>query len=287
MRIALVGSSSYIAGYLVERLQNEHTVDSVIKIGRSGEFDEFLDLQSPESFNYSILDSVDVVVFTAAVSGPDKCASDFEMCWSINVIGTEYFIKQAIERKCRVLFFSSDAVYGDIPGFIYDETSKTNANTPYGRMKKAVEDEFFNVPEFKSLRLSYVVSARDKFVKYCLNCIKKQETAEIYHPFYRNCISVSDVEDAVLWMLTNWHSYQPHTLNVAGKELVSRVRIADEINRLLDNQLKYIIVKPEKEFYKNRPQITQMRSCYIRKYDIMEDNTFSEKIKKELKEIKI
>jgi dTDP-4-dehydrorhamnose reductase len=111
--------------------------------------------------------------------------------------------------------------------------------------------------------------------------MQKGEVADVFHPFYRNCIVVSDVVDVVVWFSQHWDEYNPFVLNVAGKELVSRVRIADEINRMMNGQLKYSISFPEGNFYKNRPKITQMKSLYLQKYHILEDNTFTEKIQKE------
>lgn len=286
MNIAIVGSYGYIAGFLIRRFENEESVKRILKIDQNDNADAYLNLLEPEKFDYSLLSEIDFIVFTAAISGPDKCASDFDFCWSINVTGTRYFIKEALKHKCKVLFFSSDAVFGDISGNIYTETSNTEANTPYGKMKKAIEDEFKFESDFKAIRLSYVVSAKDKFVTYCLNCIKNNEIADVFHPFYRNCIAVSDVVDVVVWFSKNWESYNHFVLNVAGKELVSRVRIADELNRHLGNRLKYTISCPEDTFYQNRPKITQMKTLYLQEYSILDDNTFTEKIKKELEDIK-
>lgn len=283
MNIAIVGSSGYISGFLLSRLSKDH---QILKIDRSGEYDEYLELENPEDFSYDSLDNIDFVVLTAAVSSPDRCASDYDTCWNVNVTGTKHFINEALHRNCKVLFFSSDAVFGDIPGEIYTEKSKTEAKTPYGTMKKAIEDEFKYNPNFKCIRLSYVASAKDRFISYCLNCINNNEEADIFHPFYRNVISVSDVVNVVDWLINNWNTYEPFVLNVAGKELVSRVRMADEINRLLNNKLKYKISMPNEDFYKNRPAITQMKSLYLSKYKIIEDNTFTEKLKEELKSIK-
>lgn len=283
MKVALVGSSGYIAGFVLKRFREEQIIENVLTIDQNEKADEYLDLIKPDKFNYQTLDEIDYVVFTAAISGPDKCALEFDYCWNINVEGTIYFIKEAIERKCKVLFFSSDAVFGDIPGKIYDEQSETRAKTPYGRMKKKVEDEFKESYFFKCIRLSYVASSRDRFISYCLECANKGEIADIFHPFYRNVISVSDVVDVVVWFAKNWDEYESFALNVAGKELVSRVRIADEINRCLGDKLKYSISTPGEEFYKNRPRITQMTSIYMDKYRIIENNTFTEKIQIELK----
>lgn len=285
MNIALVGSSGYIAGFIIKRLEEDESIENILKIDCTEDADAYINLSEADKFDYSVLDNVDFVIFTAAISGPDKCASDFDICWNINVTGTSYFIEEAIKRNCKVLFFSSDAVFGDIPRAIYTEISETKAETPYGKMKKAVEDKFKNNSLFKAIRLSYVVSAKDRFVSYCLGCIEKNETADIFHPFYRNCISVSDVVNVVMWFTKNWEKYEYFVLNVAGKELVSRLRIADEINRITENRLKYTISRPSDEFYANRPAITQMVSLFINKYPIINDNTFTEKINKELEDI--
>ena len=278
MNIAFVGSSGYIAGYLLKRFEN------VLKIDQTPEADAHLNLAEAKKFDYSALNGIDYVIFTAAISSPDMCADEFEKCWKINVAGTEYFINEAINQGCRVLFFSSDAVFGDIPGEIYTELSETQAQTSYGRMKKAVEDRFKDEPNFKAIRLSYVVSNNDRFVSYCRKCIDTGETADIFHPFYRNCITVSDVVNTAEWLISHWDSFEPHVLNVAGSELVSRVRIADELNRLYDNKLKYVITSPGEDFYKNRPKITQMASLYLNKYGILKDESFTEKLKRELEE---
>ena len=287
MKTALVGSSGYIAEFILKRFSEETTIESVLKLDRNAKSDAYLDLAEAEKFNYDLLNDIDYVVFTAAISGPDQCAKEYDACWKINVTGTSFFIKEAIKRNCRVLFFSSDAVFGDIPGMIYDEESETQAFTPYGKMKKAVEDEFKGEPNFKAIRLSYVASAKDRFYTYCLNCIKNNEIADIFHPFYRNVIVVSDVVNVVTYFAFHWNEYLPTFLNVAGKELVSRVRMADELNRFIGAKLKYTISMPGEDFFTNRPRITQMRSTYMQRYGILPDNTFTEKIEKELEGIQL
>ena len=287
MKTAIVGSSGYIAGFILQRFSTEPEINSVVKIDRNSSADVYLDLAEPEQLDYEMLNDIDYVVFTAAISGPDKCAQDFDECWKINVIGTSYFIRQALKRNCRVLFFSSDAVFGNIPGKIYDEESNTEAQTPYGRMKKEIEDQFKSEPNFKAIRLSYVASAKDRFIAYCLNCMKAHDVADVFHPFYRNVIAVSDVVEVVTYLVLHWREYSPTFLNVAGKELVSRVRIADELNRLFAGGLNYTISMPGEDFFKNRPCITQMKSLYMPQYKIISDNTFTEKIAKELEDIEL
>jgi dTDP-4-dehydrorhamnose reductase len=280
MKIGIVGCSGNLGSYLIGRLNNEN-IDSISKIGRGLNADYPLELTHPERFDYSVLKQIDIIIFTAAISGPDQCANEYEKCWKINVEGTRYFIQRAMDIGCKVLFFSSDAVYGDIQGGIYCEESETNAITPYGKMKKAIEDEFKYNVLFKALRLSYVVSIEDRFVSYCLKCISKNIVADVFHPFYRNCIMRRDVGSIIIWLIDHWDDFRHTFLNAVGLELVSRIRIADEINRIVDAGLKYNIVRPEKKFYFNRPMITQVESLYLDK--ILKRMCFTKGMQMELK----
>lgn len=287
MKIAIVGSSGYIAKHLMKAFMSQIPDCEVVKIDMTDDADLRLQLTEPNLFDYDQLKGLDYIIFTAAISGPDMCANEFEKCWDINVTGTAYFIHEAINRQVKVLFFSSDAAFGDIPGHIYDEDSETQAYTAYGKMKKAVEDEFKASTLFKCIRLSYVVSENDKFISYCLSCIRNNETADIFHPFYRNCITVSDVIKAIIWLMNNWSNFNSFVLDVTGIELVSRVRMADEINRYLGYRLKYVVSKPDENFFKNRPQVTQMKSKYLYTLNIIENKTFTEKFQEELKKIEL
>ena len=286
MNVMITGSTGYIAGRLLDSLSGESFVSRVFSVGRKETGARYLELASPDKFDYEILRETDIVIFTAAVSGPDMCAEEYVYCRNINVSGTVYFIEKALEKGCRVLFFSSDAVYGSRLSGTFTEVSGTNADTPYGIMKKAVEDHFCTEQGFKSVRLSYVVSAADKFVSYCLDCMNKGRTAEIYHPFYRNCITLGETVQTVVWLLQNWDEFSPRVLNVAGNELVSRLRIADEINRMFGNRLEYRVVHPSDDFFRNRPATVQMESIYLQKYGVLGMKNFSERFNEEMGEIK-
>ena len=65
---------------------------------------------------------------------------------------------------------------------------------------------------------------------------------------------------------------------------MSRVRIADELNRMFDGKLRYTVVVPDEAFFQNRPRITQMKSLYLQRYQILTDDTFTEKLQREFKE---
>lgn len=286
MRVGIVGSNGYIANHLNDSFSKLQDVDEIIMIGRTEKADLLLDLLKPEIFDYSALQGLDMIFYTAAMSGPDQCAQKYDECWGINVEGTSYFIRNAINCNCKVIFFSSDAVYGDNGDVTSTENSDLRGNTPYGKMKIEVEKTFSTEDMFKALRLPYVVSENDKFMSYCLSCLRQGKEAEIFHPFYRNCITITQLMNVSIWFLKNYDRYTPKSLNVAGDELVSRIRIADELNRIVNNRFKYVIDSPGEDFFTNRPRITQISSEYLYKYGILKRMSFSEAFYDEMKGIK-
>lgn len=285
MKVAIVGSSGYIAKALTEHFQKISYIEKIIRIGRSENDDLMLELNNCCDFDYSSLIGIDYIIFTAAISSPDKCSNEYEQSYKVNVEGTSNFIRNALDKGCKVLFFSSDAVYGSDLGEVFDENSVTSPITAYGCMKKLVEDNFSNEQNFKVIRLSYVVSKNDRFISYCIKCIDDKIEAEIFHPFYRNCVSLNNVCLAVIWIVNNWSNFTPWVLNVVGSELVSRVRIADELNRIFNDKLDYKIITPDDSFFKNRYKITEVKSVYNLDYKIYNLESFSESLCNELKGI--
>ena len=256
-KVYIVGSNGYIGRKLCVALAGEYAV-----VGIDLHAEKPLDLIRAEDFRYDLFDAESIIVFTAAISSPDRCSEEYDLAYRINVTGTSLFIQEALRRGSRVLFFSSDAVFGFHNG-IADEDTETKEDTRYGTMKKKVEDQFGNSPLFKVLRLSYVFSREDRYTSYLLDCVRNDRTAVVYHPFYRNVITLGEVIYVVRWMIKNWDSYEPRFLNVCGRDLVSRVRIADEIMRCTGLPLRYEIVRPAEMFYQNRPAILEMDSKYI------------------------
>ena len=82
LNIALLGSSGYIAEYLIEKLEKEKEIEKILRIGRTDLADIYLELQEAENFPYDILRDIDYIIFTAAISGPDQCASEIPTCLS-------------------------------------------------------------------------------------------------------------------------------------------------------------------------------------------------------------
>ncbi len=221
-----------------------------------------LKLNDPLNFNYQKISSGDTVFLTAAISSPDICDHKSEYAWSINVSGTIKFISQVIERGARVIFFSSDTVYGERQ-FKFNETASISPLGNYAQMKSEVECQFKDEPLFKTIRLSYVFSRDDKFTKYLMGCHQRGVVAEIFHPFYRSIIHRDDVVNGAISLARFWDDYPQRIINFGGPEVLSRVDFAQQLKEAVFTNLLYKVIEPDKEFFNNRPRTISMSSDYL------------------------
>mgnify|MGYP003369395617 CR=1 FL=1 len=276
MKIAIVGTG-YVGNALKRFLKKTYPEYDIKTYGKNICNDQVIDLNEAEEFDYDVLNQVDYVIFTAAVSSPDICANDYDMSYRINVTGTGHFIENSLNKQCRVIFLSSDAVFG-FADTIVDENSKTVSDTVYGGMKKAIEDRFRGNPNFKSLRLSYVISENDKFANYLKNSYEEDTEVEVFSPFSRCCITMKELLEVINYLIVNWYIVPSQFINVCGNELISREQIAFEWNKYYNNKLKIKIVKMPEEFTKNRPAILNMKSLYLNDILHLNHKTLEERL---------
>jgi dTDP-4-dehydrorhamnose reductase len=201
----------------------------------------------------------DVVFLTAAISNPDICASEYERAWSANVTGTSAFVSSAIERGARVIFFSSDTVYGERKDK-FDENATANPAGEYANMKHEIEQRFSDNASFKAIRLSYVFSREDKFTRYLSGCAERNEKAELFHPFYRAIVHRDDVVEGALALAARWNEVPERVINFGGPQVLSRIEFAECLNNVYFHDLRCSVIESSAEFFHNRPRIISMTS---------------------------
>ncbi len=253
----IIGKNGYIAKKLIEK-------GNYLATSSSNNAELYLDLKEAKKFDYSILSKDSKIILLAAISSPDECNNNYEKSYKINVSGTKYFIEESIRKGAKVLFFSSDVVYGNTIEKV-DEDSKTNPFGNYAKMKDEVEKAFENEKNFKVFRLSYVLSNEDKYLSYLKICIDKNEVAEVFHPFSRKVVFIDDVLESIENILLKWNEFENQKFNICGDEEISRKDIADFYNEEVDNKLKYTIIEPNGKFWEVRPKDININSIYLEK----------------------
>ena len=122
MATHLVGATGNIGKRVVEKGEDINVISR---------FELKLD-QRPLRYNFdnksiggTPIQEGDVVIFAAAISEPSVVSAQFAKALAVNVESTGEFIETALGKGCKVLFLSSDAVYGVVESG-FDESHPTN-----------------------------------------------------------------------------------------------------------------------------------------------------------------
>ncbi len=256
-KIIIIGASGYLGRSLYANIKMVGLPYGTSTIGADGLLP--LRLDEPDKFDYGIIDTATVVLVTAAISAPDICANEHDRAWAVNVTGTSEFISKVMMQGGRVIFFSSDTVYGE-RGDEFNEQENCNPAGEYAEMKREVEKRFLGNPLFKTIRLSYVFSREDKFTKYLTACSQTGEVAEIFHPFYRAVIYRDDVVKGAIALAQRWDEFPQNIINFGGSEVLARTEFAEILRDLGLPSLRFRVTEPEADFFKNRPKVIKMAS---------------------------
>ena len=243
---------------------------------------------SPLSYNFD-KDSIggtplkegDTIIFTAAISEPAIVSAQFEKATRVNVESTGEFIQGAIDLGCKVLFLSSDTVYGDVEtGF--DESHPINPKGAYAEMKSIVEKRFEGNPNFKSFRCSLNFYKDDRFTQYLKTCAANNVEADIFDPLTRAIVHRDDTVDAILAVANDWSLAEGQYTNCGGPQVLSRAQIAETVKSVALPNLRFKVSRPPAKFYTDRPAFIEMRSPNLKKILGRSPVTFEEAVKIEL-----
>ncbi|MEM1271881.1 MAG: dTDP-4-dehydrorhamnose reductase [Bacteroidota bacterium] len=146
-RVLITGANGLLGQQLVERFSRLPRYD-VLATGRD-EAPKFaaascgyanLDITSPEQVRQVFTDfAPSVVVNAAAMTNVDRCETDRDACWEVNVHGVEHLARMCKTTGARLVQVSTDFVFDGEAG-PYTETDRPNPINHYGRSKLAAEN---------------------------------------------------------------------------------------------------------------------------------------------------
>ncbi len=264
-KIVVIGQGSLIAQELIKRYAARgRSVVCTSSSKRAGSI--HLDLRSESRWDLNFIKDNDFVVFLAAMSSPDFCEKEFEEAHKINVDGTVRLIRELLDLGSRVLFFSSDTVYGESKDSlsVFDEDSSPKPHGNYAKMKFQVENSFMGEKNFRVFRCSYVFSYEDKFTSMVLKNISNGETIEVFDPMRRNVIWIEDLLDAIEEIETKWKLFTHPICNIVGPDSVSRLELAEWICEVAKSTVPIEIIKPGAKFFLARPRQIYSSTLFLR-----------------------
>ncbi len=154
-RIVVTGGAGFIGSVLVKRLfENHHdhfdhllVIDKLTyaaNVGNLGtfvnspKFDlQIIDIANFDDLNQVILDN-DLIFHLAAESHVDNSIASGAEFWKTNTLGTSNILEVMKQRSgVRLLYVSTDEVYGSVTSGSFSEDSMLNPSSPYSASKAA------------------------------------------------------------------------------------------------------------------------------------------------------
>jgi len=123
------------AGYKVITQYNEHEIPEIEGVEKVKV--DFLDLNKLVDFVNMV--KPEVIIHTAALGDVDKCESDKELAWRVNVDATLILTRESLKYNAYFLYLSTDYVFDGERG-LYREEDIPNPVNYYGLTKLIAEN---------------------------------------------------------------------------------------------------------------------------------------------------
>lgn len=257
-KVFAIGATGYVGSNFVRAAALKDHWD-VITVGRQ-DCEINLDLAT-DDFD-ELMEQVrrgDGALLLASISSPDQCEKDPRTARHVNVVNTINLIEKLVSKGVRVVFASTDAVFGATKGSCTDDYIQCPAGI-YGQMKAAVELAFMHEPLTTVARFSYVIGAGDKYTEMLRNACYSGEKVDVFEGFMRNIVSIDDVTDGLCFLYDDWEKFAGERINFSGPELIGRDQLTAALANTAMSQLNYNVVQAPSGFWDARPKIINTHS---------------------------
>jgi dTDP-4-dehydrorhamnose reductase len=257
INIFILGSTGYIGARLLNYVKLKK--DSLVFAAGRANFDVFVDLEGKVNDLVNAAKKDDIVVFFSSVSSPDICSNHPELAYKINVTATVSLINKLAEKGVKVIFSSTDVVFGKC-GNVATDNSQLMPFGYYGEMKAKVENDVLDNNLVKVVRFSYVLGNGDKYTNMLKKMAAGKQELEVFEGFERNVVFVDDVIEGIYKLIIKWDSIKSSCINFVGPNLTSRFRITQLFAEQIYPTLKYKLVDAPVGFWNSRPKIIETTS---------------------------
>lgn len=174
----------------------------------------------------------DVVLNCAAYTDVDKCETERELCWKLNVDAVKNLIIATRPHNIKLVHISTDYIFDGKHG-PYDEEAIPNPISFYGRSKLAAENAIFasgiNAAIIRTMVLFGVgQNVKPNFAIWLINKLSAKEKINIVDDQIGNSTIVDNLAFGILKVI---ESERSGIFNIAGKDIESRL---DFTNKLCD-----------------------------------------------------
>jgi len=245
-RILIVGSNGRLGQSLVKKVMSKDKTELMCTSIEDNSLIEGVeytkvDIIDKQQVKKLVLDFVpDFIINAAAFTNVDKCESERELAWKINVTGIEHLSQYARLVDAHLTHVSTDYIFDGKNG-PYSETDQPNPISYYGRTKLAAENALMiSGAKYAIARTNVLFGpsqfGESDFVNWVVDSLKTGENIRIVTDQINNPTFIPDLADGILRIVS---LNKDGIYNLGGKKLLSRydftIKIAEHFG--LDRKL--------------------------------------------------
>jgi dTDP-4-dehydrorhamnose reductase len=172
----------------------------------------------------------DVVVHAATLTDVDKCETNKELAWKINVEGTKNIVEAAHDEGSFLIYISTDYVFSGEKGF-YKETDKPDPINYYGVTKLKAEEIVRAQAEYFIARPSVIygstpAAGKVNFALWLIETLRKGERVKIVTDQWNTPTLNTNLAEMTLEVVEHRLTGIYH---LCGATRVSRIEFAEKI----------------------------------------------------------
>ncbi len=242
MRILVTGSNGLLGQKLVAGLLKDNHIVCGLDLQESS----YLEYSSIEYQKVNITsrretsDRVknwkpEVIVHCAAMTAVDACETEREMCWKVNVDGTENICIAASKVEAKVIYISTDYVFDGESG-PYSEEDTPNPGGYYAKSKLAGENVVRGSGNNPTVIRSIVIygfgkNIKSSFVTWLVGELRSGRKVRIVDDQWGNSTIADDLANAIGRLI----KLEKHGLyHMGGSSFITRFEMATRIARFFE-----------------------------------------------------
>lgn len=259
--ILVTGGAGFIGSHLAEKLINEGYNVIIIDNLSRGNLNNLLNVRESVKFikgdirDYNLMNDLiknsEVIFHLASLSRVIPCIKDPELCFKVNVEGTEIIARLSSKYGKKLIFSSSREVYGTAKYIPVDEDHPLNPENSYGISKvyaeKIIETYAKNYKlSYVILRLSNVYGERDFdrvipiFIENALN----NKSLIVYG--VDKLLDFIYIDDVVNALVKSMYVNENYILNIGSGVGTRILELAELIKRTVNRNVNIVIKEKRK-----------------------------------------
>jgi dTDP-4-dehydrorhamnose reductase len=268
-RLLVTGASGLLGNKIVELAKNDYTVIPLHKTKPLHSNSLKLDItDAVEVLNLFSKLKPDVVIHAASETNVDKCETEKEHSWKINVEGTRNIALACSKIGAKLVYISTDYVFDGEKGN-YDEKDKPNPINHYGVTKLEGEKQAIqHCKNYAILRTSVLYGWhpwKQNFATWIINMLKQNKEITVVEDHYNTPTLADNLAEITIEALQKDLQGLYHA---SGSQRISRHEFARQIAKtfhLNQNLIKPIKMGQLTAWIAKRPKDSSLNTDKIQK----------------------